>query len=246
MKKFSDEVCEKLGYYVYRLIDPRDGHTFYVGYGQRNRVFDHAKVKAADIILEKDEKPKIRRILEIKASGLEVQYVIHRHGLNKRTAQEIEASLMDAYPGLDNVQGGIGHGRGAMHPGEIIRNYGSPVAQFKHNMLLVSISRSLGKRTGDIYEAARYRWGVSLARVKKCKYILAVKHGLIVEVFVASDWMELTPENFPNIPANEWVDGYYGFKGTVAPKEAQELYRDRRVPDRYLGRGFQKGFRYVP
>ena len=31
MTHFSPEVCEKIEYYVYRLIDPRNGQTFYVG-----------------------------------------------------------------------------------------------------------------------------------------------------------------------------------------------------------------------
>jgi len=37
--RFSEEVIEKIGHYVYRLIDPRNGNTFYVGRGQGNRVF---------------------------------------------------------------------------------------------------------------------------------------------------------------------------------------------------------------
>ena len=40
---FSPEVSDKLEYYVYRLIDPRNGDTFYVGKGKGNRVFDHVK-----------------------------------------------------------------------------------------------------------------------------------------------------------------------------------------------------------
>lgn len=39
--KFTGEVCKKLGCYVYRLIDPRDGSTFYVGKGTGNRVKMH-------------------------------------------------------------------------------------------------------------------------------------------------------------------------------------------------------------
>lgn len=30
---FSSDVCSKIGFYVYRLIDPRNGQTFYVGKG---------------------------------------------------------------------------------------------------------------------------------------------------------------------------------------------------------------------
>ena len=43
IEKFSNEVCKELKYYVYRLIDPRNGNTFYVGKGKNNRVFAHAK-----------------------------------------------------------------------------------------------------------------------------------------------------------------------------------------------------------
>jgi len=33
METFSPEIHDKIGYYVYRLIDPRNGQTFYVGKG---------------------------------------------------------------------------------------------------------------------------------------------------------------------------------------------------------------------
>lgn len=40
---FPPEVVEKLKSYVYRLIDPRNGETFYVGKGKGNRVFSHVE-----------------------------------------------------------------------------------------------------------------------------------------------------------------------------------------------------------
>lgn len=40
INEFSQETINKIGYYVYRLIDPRNGQTFYVGKGKGNRVFN--------------------------------------------------------------------------------------------------------------------------------------------------------------------------------------------------------------
>lgn len=42
MDRFSNEAISKMGYYVYRLVDPRNGQTFYVGKGKGNRIFAHA------------------------------------------------------------------------------------------------------------------------------------------------------------------------------------------------------------
>ena len=48
MKSFTPEVIEKLNYYVYRLIDPRNGQTFYIGKGKGNRVFAHVNEALKD------------------------------------------------------------------------------------------------------------------------------------------------------------------------------------------------------
>jgi hypothetical protein len=77
---FSPSVCTQLKYYVYRLIDPRNGETFYVGKGKDNRVFMHVKGELgadADIFTE-----KLQRIREIRVEGFEVAHVIHRHGMD--------------------------------------------------------------------------------------------------------------------------------------------------------------------
>ena len=76
---FSPEVCEQIKYYVYRLIDPRNGQTFYVGKGKGNRVFAHVNGALKDFNGEnfenKDEdsdSPKIQTIREIEQAGLKV------------------------------------------------------------------------------------------------------------------------------------------------------------------------------
>ncbi len=70
----------RAGHYVYRLIDPRNGETFYVGKGRGNRVFQH--VRASDIEGVEDEDAvslKMSRIRAILGAGLNVIHVIHRH-----------------------------------------------------------------------------------------------------------------------------------------------------------------------
>ena len=44
-KDFPPDVSRRLRKYVYRLIDPRNGETFYVGKGEGNRVFAHIRVR---------------------------------------------------------------------------------------------------------------------------------------------------------------------------------------------------------
>src|ERR1700733_10503582 len=100
---FSRFVADKLQTYVYRLIDPRNGETFYVGKGKGNRVFDHIK---DEIKIEGDDiDNKMKRIREIRTAGFEVAHVIHRHGMEDSTAFQVEAALIDAYPGVTNIVG---------------------------------------------------------------------------------------------------------------------------------------------
>ena len=102
---FPPGVADKLKYYVYRLIDPRSGTTFYVGKGQGNRVFAHIHEQVGD----DDPSLKLQRIRDIHLSGFEVAHVIHRHGMDEKTALQVEGAVMDAYPGLTNVAGGTGN-----------------------------------------------------------------------------------------------------------------------------------------
>lgn len=61
---FPEEVVSHLGAYVYRLIDPRNGETFYVGKGRGNRIFAHIRAEPG---LEGDEiDNKLKRIRDIR------------------------------------------------------------------------------------------------------------------------------------------------------------------------------------
>ncbi len=97
MDSFARTVQMELKHYVYRLIDPRNGETFYVGRGQGNRVFDHvrAELKLSEEEGEDRHSAKLDTIQKIKDEKLEVLHIVHRHGLDKKTAVEVEAALID-------------------------------------------------------------------------------------------------------------------------------------------------------
>jgi len=167
---FSSEVSRRLKTYVYRLIDPRNGETFYIGKGHGNRVFSH--IRAEQGLDGDDLDNKIKRIREIRLAGFEVLHVIHRHGMDDKTAFEVEAALMDAYPGLTNLAGGAGgNDYGAMHAREIIRRYAAEPAVFKHKALLISVNRSAAETS--LYEATRYAWKINQSKAKQTEVVLA-------------------------------------------------------------------------
>lgn len=235
--QFSPEVSAKLKTYVYRLIDPRNGETFYVGKGQGNRVFAHIHEQVED----DDPSNKLRRIRDIHLAGFEVAHVIHRHGMDDRTAFEVEAALMDAYPGLTNVASGLGGSDfGAMHAAEIVRRYAAEPAEFFDRALLISVNRSAAD--ASLYEATRYAWKISLPKAKRAEVVLPTRQGLIVGAFVATQWLEATAENFPG---RESRPGRFGFVGAEASKEMKDRYVGKRVPDEYRKPGSANPIRYT-
>lgn len=227
MDKFPPEVVDRLKNYVYRLIDPRNGETFYVGRGIGNRLYSHIRDELGN---ESDEVgDKLRRIREIRLAGFDVAHVVHRHGMEPSVAKEVEAALIDAYPGLTNVMGGEESGeRGAMHADEIVREYLAQPAVFEHRALLISVNRSASER--PLYEATRFAWKLSQKRAKETEVVLASEKGIIRGAYIPEKWLEATADNFPGRPDRP---GRLGFVGRKAPTEIQEMYVGRRVPDDY-------------
>lgn len=238
---FPNEVIKELKYYVYRLIDPRNGETFYVGKGKGNRVFEHMNCALA--AEESDElNDKFQRIREITNAGLHVIHVIHRHGIeDESSAFEVEAALIDAYPGLTNIAGGTGSAdNGPMHAKEIIEKYAAEEAVFQHKVIMITINRTSAERS--IYNATHLAWKLDKNRADRVEYVLAVIQGMIVGVFIADKWMEATKVNFPELEADR--TGRYGFNGKEAPQEIKTLYMRKRVPDSYRKKGASNPIKY--
>lgn len=234
--EFSPEIQKKLNYYVYRLIDPRNGETFYIGKGKGNRVFSHVQ----GTIKEDSLCEKMSRIREINITGFEVAHVIHRHGMDESTAFEVEAALIDAYSGLTNILDGHGNSDcGVMHADEIIKRYSAETAEFEHKAILISINRSATEIS--MYEATRYAWRLNKRKAEQAEIILPTMQGLIVGAFIAEKWLEATAKNFPS---RGDAKGRFGFIGKEASPELLKLYKNKRVPDEYRKRGASNPIKY--
>jgi len=238
---FSEEVKQKINYYVYRLIDPRNGETFYVGKGKNDRVFQHIQEKIDENQDSNDL--KLRRIREIKGSGLKVIHIIHRHGMDERTAMEVESALIDAFPGITNVNQGIGsEQRGVNSTEEIQRLYQAGVADFENGkFILINVNRSFPNER-NLYDATRFAWRINVRKARRAEAVIAVQQGLIKGVFKAEEWLPATRDNFPLMP--EDVQGRYGFRGKDVSENYQHLLH-KRIPDKYSRRGAQNPVRYT-
>ncbi len=246
VESFSHAVQEKIGCYVYRLIDPRDDETFYVGKGTGNRVFAHAR--AAKIVTGEggsvdDVAPdlKMDRIREILNAGFEVGTIIHRHGMSDETAFAVESALIDAYRNLTNAIGGVGRDQGMMGVEDVIRQYEAEPAEIKHRAILINVNKTAKEM--PLYDAVRFSWKINKTRAANAEVILAVKHGVIVGAFVADKWLDANTVNFPGRTGDQ---GRVGFEGKEAPEEISRLYINKRVPYSLLsGRGAANPVRYA-
>ena len=235
-KGFSSEVIERLQSYVYRLIDPRNGETFYVGRGKGNRVFAHIR----DALKSEDPADRLSRIRDIRLKGFEVSHIIHRHGLNEQAAREVEAALIDAYPGLTNIANGAGSNEyGVAHANEIIKRYGAEPAAISHRVLFISVNQTV--ENTELYEAVRYAWVIDPKRAQRAEYVLAVHRGLIVGAYQADEWLPATREHFPD---REPVEDRWGFRGSEAPDKIRKLYVGKRMPEEYRKRGAANPIKY--
>ena len=242
IKEFPSEVTQELGFYVYRLIDPRNGETFYIGKGKGNRIFEHLK---GSISKEDDEEEfdlKYQRIRKITRSGLDVIHIIHRHGLDSTTAFHVEAALLDVFPGTANKVGGHHSNEiGPMNTYEILTRYKAETAELKHKIVLININRTTNDR--EIYDAVRFAWKLDVERARKAEYVIALEKGIIVGVFKPVEWKLAIKQYFPAFEHHS--DKRYGFIGEEAEKEIQELYIRKRIPEEYRKKGASNPVKYT-
>ncbi len=189
IQEFPTGVIEKLDYYVYVLIDPETDQVFYVGKGVGNRIFAHLNTAIAD----ETPSDKLDKIRAIRAKGLEVIHIVHRHGLTEKEAFEVESALIDyiTLSELTNqVQGHNSDDRGRMNVAEVIAKYQAPVVEITEPVILITVNRLFqrGMSAEELYEITRGKWVIG-SRRNKAKYAFAANKGIIREVYEIEKWL---------------------------------------------------------
>lgn len=237
MKSFAKEVQDKLQYYVYALVDPRDSLPFYIGKGIGDRTFQHdVEAESSDV-----ETAKLNKIREITEAGFEVTHQIVRWGLDESAAFEVEASLID-YVGymlgqygstLTNAVSGH-HGERGLEEASILNAKlgAEPFTDSVENpkyILIKITAKSLAKHNGDIYETVRRSWCIGKDRVKKYPYVIAVLDQFVVGVFKVDYWEE---DNERQSKTSRLM-----FTGTKAEEDVANIWLHKRVPSYYTVKG---------
>ena len=203
MEKFSPTTLEHLGHYVYALINPKNDKIFYVGKGQGNRVFDHAR--AALSIADITDNDKLEVIRNIIASGQEVKTLILRHGLNEKEAFVAESVLIDLLTNsltaknikaeMTNKQAGHDMRElGIRTVEDVEAQYGNtPLDNVPDRLVIININKTYIPKT-NIYDATRGNWRLSKSRADKADYILSEYQGVVRAVFKMNEnkWQKYT------------------------------------------------------
>lgn len=232
---FSTAIIEKINYYIYCLVDPRNQNIFYIGKGIGNRVFQHAQ---GALTCKTNENDKISLINDIHKDGLEPLYYILRHNIKEeKQALEYEALAIDLLSivkpnqqPLTNIQGGTySSEKGLMSLSELKHIYDPQELKTDLPVVLITINKNYKKlkqqiKSGEIdksqiekeiYERTRGYWKTGLRR-EKAKYAIAVYRGWTLAAYEISYWIEAPIER----------QGRWGFIGKLVPKDSpiyQEL-----------------------
>lgn len=232
--KLSQSTIEKLGYYIYLLIDKKSGQVFYVGKGKGNRINCHFK-DALDKETKRSE--KIKKILALK---LDVKKTILRHDLSEKEAFAVESALID-YIGIDNLANIVkGHNQknGIADLEELKIRYEAEDAIFGYDsVVLININRRYrqGMTQEEIYEATRGNWRVDTEKIKEIKIVCAVSQGIIRGVFEQQSWAKVTKTK---------DKGRSYFSGKIAENNLLNKYLNKSVK-KYWPIGSQNPIKYA-
>lgn len=201
--------------------------------------------------IAKEESAKIEKIIKImRNQGKKVIYMIYRWGLTEAEAFAVEATLIDLFPGLTNIQSGHEKEFG-MIPLEDLRKKLS-VEEYKDpdvDYVIIKTKQKYIDDRGDLYEAIRRYWHADLKKAQKYQYVVAAVQGIVKGVFKVGKWF---------LTETEGEENRIEFTGTPITKKSiedkdnkdkeqdQKMYAliGMRLPAKYTKKGLASPFLY--
>ncbi len=225
MKKFPQSLHEHLKHYVYAYVDSAERKIFYVGMGQKDRLFNLDRSPG---------QPRVHaKIKELFEKGYDPEIHLLRWGLDQRTAEIVESTVIDAL-GIQNLTNTIRSTEakqyGRMHTRTVLAtlspNENEIVAPAI--MLWPDISFNYSFTEQELYDITRQNWQVGEMR-NKVKLAFSVIDDMIWEVYQVEKWVQRENLN-------------WDFVGRVADEAVRNKYLNIDVRKYY--KGYKKSFRY--
>jgi hypothetical protein len=237
-----DPIYEKLGHYVYALLDPRGDRPipFYIGKGTGDRLLSH---------FSNGSQQTCARIDEIRKAGFEPGIAILAFSLNSEDESLlVERCSIDFATFLGLPLTNLVRGHGSCESGlsllEHLRTrFATEFADFTEPGVIIKINQRFQEDMNEkeLYDATRGYWAMSpLSRPRVPKYVYATAAGVIREVFEVQEWREPTP---PIRDSDRDLTGRVEFVGHRAPDPIRGKYLGKLVlgktgaanPIRYVG-----------
>lgn len=241
---FSKDVKERLGFYVYLLLDPETRMPFYIGKGKGDRIFHHLKDQNA-------ESEKVQRIDELRKLGKEPILDILKWGLSEDEALLVESTAIDllGIGALTNNQRGHGcrHGlRTHVNDLELELCDTAGNVQFTEPGILIRISKlwRYDMTPIEIYDSTRSCWVLSKTKAEQARFAFAVYDLKIREVYQIHSWLPggstMISYDRPEQPDPKRLE----FVGVIAPDNIRKKYVGKDV-SAYFPKGAANPIQYV-
>lgn len=241
--QLSQSTLEKIWYYVYVLVDPRDWLVFYVWKWKGNRINQHILWNFKE---DKKETEKNKRIDEIMKSWIEIKQIIVRHWLaSDDDAFKIECAIIDLYlwnkrPLTNIVKWHWSEETWIMDLEDIKIKYEAEDAIFDNDKIILININSLYRKNmtyEEIYEATRKSWIIAPKRANNATTLCAVYKWIIREVFEINKSREIDQARCQKHP---WEKTRYMFTWRLSQEEIRNKYLNKSV------KGYWKQWAQMP
>jgi len=100
--------------------------------------------------------------------------------------------------------------------------------------ILFTINRTFrdNMSANEMYEATRGVWVLDRKRAEKAQFVMAVKDGVVKEVYVPERWMDAGTQAYSSRDATKFDKGRSEFSGPLASNEIRNRYREQWVGKR--------------